>query len=242
MIPTSIDGTDITGATIDGTDVTEITVDGDTVFTAEPVPPDQTDLLHHFAARLETGLSNNSTTTTITDHKGGNDVTGDAVAFETNYQNGLPTFVFDGNDELTNASISLTQPFTIAFVAESEANNTSQIIAAGDGFDKNINMDTGAFNNKFSIQSKTAITANGADDLNFNLFITVFDGSNSLIRKNGSQIASGDAGSFDWSEFKIGGRGDSFRFQGNLPEMLVYDGVNTTDVETFLSDTYNISI
>jgi len=34
MIPTSIDGTDITGATIDGTDVQEITVDGDTVFTA----------------------------------------------------------------------------------------------------------------------------------------------------------------------------------------------------------------
>jgi len=34
MIPTSIDGTDITGATIDGTDVTEITVDGDTVFSS----------------------------------------------------------------------------------------------------------------------------------------------------------------------------------------------------------------
>jgi len=36
MIPTSIDGTDITGATIDGTDVQEITVDGNTVFTAGP--------------------------------------------------------------------------------------------------------------------------------------------------------------------------------------------------------------
>jgi len=34
MIPTSIDGTDITGATIDGTDVQEITVDGQTVFTS----------------------------------------------------------------------------------------------------------------------------------------------------------------------------------------------------------------
>jgi len=33
--PTSIDGTDITGATIDGTDVTEITVDGDVVFSKE---------------------------------------------------------------------------------------------------------------------------------------------------------------------------------------------------------------
>jgi len=32
--PTSIDGTDITGATIDGQDVEEITVDGQTVFTA----------------------------------------------------------------------------------------------------------------------------------------------------------------------------------------------------------------
>jgi len=36
MIPTSIDGTDITGATIDGQDVEEITVDGDTVFSAGP--------------------------------------------------------------------------------------------------------------------------------------------------------------------------------------------------------------
>jgi len=34
MIPTSIDGTDITGATIDGTDVQEITVDGDVVFSS----------------------------------------------------------------------------------------------------------------------------------------------------------------------------------------------------------------
>jgi len=34
--PTSIDGTDITGATIDATDVQEITVDGDVVFTAGP--------------------------------------------------------------------------------------------------------------------------------------------------------------------------------------------------------------
>jgi len=36
--PTSIDGTDITGATIDGTDVQEITVDGDVVFSASQIP------------------------------------------------------------------------------------------------------------------------------------------------------------------------------------------------------------
>jgi len=36
--PTSIDGTDITGATIDGTDVQEITVDGDVVFKSSVIP------------------------------------------------------------------------------------------------------------------------------------------------------------------------------------------------------------
>jgi len=36
--PTSIDGTDIAGATIDGQDVQEITVDGQTVFTAQTLP------------------------------------------------------------------------------------------------------------------------------------------------------------------------------------------------------------
>jgi len=36
--PTSIDGTDITGATIDGTDVQEITVDGQTVFSPSFLP------------------------------------------------------------------------------------------------------------------------------------------------------------------------------------------------------------
>jgi len=36
MPPTSIDGTDISGATIDGQDVQQITVDGQTVFTAGP--------------------------------------------------------------------------------------------------------------------------------------------------------------------------------------------------------------
>jgi len=38
MPPTSIDGTDITGATIDGTDVQEITVDGQTVFQSTVIP------------------------------------------------------------------------------------------------------------------------------------------------------------------------------------------------------------
>ena len=46
MAPTSIDGSDITGATIDGQDVSEITVDGQTVFEAGPDIPDSGVYLH----------------------------------------------------------------------------------------------------------------------------------------------------------------------------------------------------
>jgi len=60
--PTSIDGTDITGATIDGTDVQEITVDGDTVFSAIQVIDDfnDTDFSEYSG---DTGNLSQSTTT-----------------------------------------------------------------------------------------------------------------------------------------------------------------------------------
>jgi len=55
--PTSIDGTDITGATIDGTDVQEITVDGQTVFTAVPDLPASAD--HQWLGDEGTGTTVN---------------------------------------------------------------------------------------------------------------------------------------------------------------------------------------
>jgi len=61
MIPTSIDGTDITGATIDGTDVTEITVDGQTVFSAFTPPVAASDLVAWY--RFEDGTVQDYTTT-----------------------------------------------------------------------------------------------------------------------------------------------------------------------------------
>jgi len=60
MPPTSIDGTDITGATIDGTDVQEITVDGDTVFTAQTLPHKLSNLVlwYPFDTASYAGMSN----------------------------------------------------------------------------------------------------------------------------------------------------------------------------------------
>jgi len=80
MPPTSIDGTDITGATIDGTDVQEITVDGDTVFTALAASEANQKLVHRWLLSESSppftdsiGSANSVTTTGTTQ------VTGDYV-------------------------------------------------------------------------------------------------------------------------------------------------------------------
>ena len=62
--PTSIDGTDITGATIDGTDVQEITVDGDVVFSATNLPTAYSNLIAWYP--FDSGIYGGSNTSDVT--------------------------------------------------------------------------------------------------------------------------------------------------------------------------------
>jgi hypothetical protein len=90
--PSSIDGTDITGATIDGQDVQEITVDGQTVFTAI------TDtVIHRYT------FENNSNTTTLTDTVGSANGAITGMTYTTSLADGEFAGNFDGeNDDVTN--------------------------------------------------------------------------------------------------------------------------------------------
>jgi len=100
MIPTSIDGTDITGATIDGTDVTEITVDGQTVFSAGPPPS--------VIAQYE--FENNGDTSTATDSIGSNNMTisGSGMSFDSNIVKvGSFSLGNDGSNPATESNNSL---------------------------------------------------------------------------------------------------------------------------------------
>ena len=93
MIPTSIDGTDITGATIDGTDVQEITVDGDVVFSAvTPVIDDfETGNLNSY-----TTLSSGLAVTTTNPFEGSFCLSGDgSIITSTGPNNSVPEFGTD---------------------------------------------------------------------------------------------------------------------------------------------------
>jgi len=121
--PTSIDGTDITGATIDGTDVQEITVDGQTVFTAGPQLP-TTNLIHHY------DFSAPSTTTTfVEDLAGPDDLTsGQFSGFGT--INGLDAGNFQDNVIESNWSQSVSEPLSYVVVCKTD-NTDGQIIIDG---------------------------------------------------------------------------------------------------------------
>jgi len=88
--PTSIDGTDITGATIDGTDVQEITVDGDVVFTAREFPVAFSNLVAWwpFDSSFYGGANTDDAT-------GGDGSSGDSTSYDT-VQDGTVTFQSSG--------------------------------------------------------------------------------------------------------------------------------------------------
>jgi len=132
MIPTSIDGTDITGATIDGTDVQEITVDGDTVFTAQNLPVGFSNLIAWYPFdSAEYGGSNADDVTAIIGGSG-DDTAYDGTVSGATYQSaggvtdinaGANSGAFDfPNDtdkiELTGANVSSTEWTWMAYYTQ----------------------------------------------------------------------------------------------------------------------------
>jgi len=128
MPPTSIDGTDITGATIDGTDVQEITVDGDTVFSAGPsnLPVAYSNLIAWYPFdSAEYGGSNADDVTAIIGASG-DDTAYDGTVNGATYQSSggvtdinaganSGAFDFDGSNDVIDTSGGSFAPTTFSF-------------------------------------------------------------------------------------------------------------------------------
>jgi len=198
MIPTSIDGTDITGATIDGTDVTEITLDGDTVFTAAPPLPSGTIL--HVDANQES-LSNNASVSQISDFSGsGNDLTANSgtANFETNVRNGRPAYDFDGTSAYYDNSMGLSRPWTAVMALQIGSTD-------GDGFysgtlaDSNrsgVKTDNGEYD---LYENAAGQFESGTVTTNWQIISIQCISSGTIIRKNGSVIITASSNSNAWS-------------------------------------------
>jgi len=237
--PTSIDGTDITGATIDGTDVQEITVDGQTVFTAgAPLPTNN--LVHRY------DFSAPSTTTTfVEDLAGSDDLTiGSFSGFRT--LNGLQVGDFDNDIIQGSWGVSLTEPFSTVIVVKMDTLNGVNILT--DGFAsftmQSVYHDN---NNRWQMFNGNGIGGtNTPSPTNANYVTAIFDSTDELYVSGSFQV-SGNAGSRSPGGISLGDDHDrrGLFLDGFLGEVLVYDSDLSTnptrgDVEQYITDKWGL--
>ena len=234
MIPTSIDGTD----------VQEITVDGDVVFSAAPsIPPIPNSAVAQYNARLLTGFSDGDPVTTRPDQVGSLDLTGNAV-FRASGLNGLPTVDYNGSSDSHNANGPAIQQKVIVYLVIDGDFNTSSTNWIIDSFDGETVFGWNANRQNWVLYAGNVL--DGSSNINRNLFTVVIDGSNSIIREDGTQTASGFAGNFPLELLEIGqnDQGSTF-FDGDIPFVEIHDGNVSNGLltrEQEIADMFNITI
>jgi hypothetical protein len=246
MPPTSLDGTDITGATIDGTDVQEITVDGQTVFTAQAPLPDAGDLHARYSA-IDLGLSDGDPVNTWTDETGnGHDLTGaNAPTFKTNIINGQPVVRFDGLNDFLDVSFSdIPTPYTI-FIVHADPDGSGQYTIHDEEAVGNVAR-FGPSGGNYRMFSGQGIFGNAATTSPLIHSEFYDNGPNSILRRNGTQTANGDCGNNALGGFKLATDGTEFSFaEIDIGEVLIYPQDKSSifsDVEQYLSDEWGISL
>jgi len=231
--PTSIDGTDITGATIDGTDVTEITIDGDTVFSAEaPIP---SSAIHRF--KIDEGSG-----TTLNDDIGSYDGTINGASFISgNFQGGF-ALKNNGTDTVTfpsNSIVSISNPFSYGVTFEvTDPSDFGEVIAHSES----------ATNQYFGIGLSTdndiySYIRDGGTVLNPNYFVntnekvrclTTWDGSNNLnfyvdkapqVKNNTNRFPTDSGVGLKFFELVSGGSGSA---GVNIDDVIFYNSELTT--------------
>jgi len=260
MIPTSIDGTDITGATIDGTDVTEITVDGQTVFTSGL--PDQANIIANYDALALSGLSDGQIVNTWTDESGnGRDMSpddGTDPRYETNEINGNPAV--EGQSDYFADGNFLPNAFTYYCVYKQSGGIAKTSAATYKGFDSSVegwyvlvgngNMSVlygdgtglGNVNNPFS----------GIQDGNPHILAVVTDANNGRILTRLDNTENDDTGQptltidhgnlYLMTQENVKSRSfDGFQGQ-NLFYGTVHNQSTRDDVVSFLADKWGISL
>ena len=223
------------------------TGDGRVFFEGDAIPdiPDEQDLHARYDA-TELPLSDGNSVTTWTDETGnGFDLTaGAAPTYVASGINGNPSVRFDGVDDFLDVAFStITQPFTVFIVFDAAADSTlSRILfrESGDTFalssdaSNNIGLFAGDSITGGSVGSPTIVSG-------------LPNGTSSVLRQDGTQVASGDARTNGLNGLTVGSdSGGSGNFlDGDIGEILIYPQDKSAifaDVENYFSIKWNITI
>jgi hypothetical protein len=177
MIPTSIDGTDITGATIDGQDVQEITVDGQTVFSAAGTSEADNKLIHRWKLDDVNG--------TVTDSVGSADGTNNGVTAV----NG--TYIGGGAGE-GDGSSDFIQTTTLGNFGSNADNDFAMAFSVDDHTAGGLQAVMGA-NNDGSFGDMSVVAQVGRDTAgDIELFLNDDSDNNLLVNTSSGHVADGN--------------------------------------------------
>ena len=264
MIPTSIDGTDITGATIDGTDVQEITVDGDVVFSAETLPVAYSDLVawYPFDSSEYGGSHADDATALFNPGQSGDSTAYDGTVSGATYQSsgGVTDinagansggFEFNGSNDFIDLNSNLNQviagDFSVCCWVEPDNVSSDQIfIAPGNNFFQ-LGMNEFGTGYEFAIFDGSNTTVSVGSSAQVNEFAHVcgtYDASSNTMKLfvDGVEIGSDTSGGPSTTDLDLFlGYLDSNNdrhFDGVMDDVRFYDTVlTTTEVENIVQNT-----
>jgi len=183
------------------------------------------------------------------DEIGNNDITGGNPIIRDAGINGNRSLEFDGvNDSLDISFSTISQPNTIISVVEFGKSDTTE-----DSFiiDSESNSDHAVSQGRFGEQSIQAGSRLGGTAVTQDpiLITGIFDGSNSVIKENGSQQNTGDAGNNGLTGISVGinqsGSTDRM-YQGYIGEIMVYESrLSSSEIdseEQRLADKWGITL
>ena len=158
-------------------------------------------------------------------------------------RNGIAAVHFDSTiiTGLVTTSISMTQPYsTFALIYDYDAG--SQYIHGGTtSGNRIINSNVTAFS-FLNINAGTALVSTVTGNSGHNLISTLYNGTNSELWRDGTSIATGNAGTNNCSGITIGTRYnfDKFNAKDTIQEVLFYDeavsSTNRSGIETNITD------
>jgi len=250
--PTSIDGTDITGATIDGTDVQEITVDGQTVFSAG-LPT--AGLKQRYKAS-DLNLNYGDTVNTWPDSApDGLDALSDTGTVEYVSTSNGDAVRFDGNSYLRIPNVTTDNELSFFAVIDIDGSGENYIYNAGYNANDSWLALTNS-NNKFGfLTADTTVDDFPANSTTFNLelldVVRQSDGDTDL-HQNGTLTNSQNTIdiSIDTKEHHIGyaepRNKAGTELDGDLYEIIIYKSAVSTSkrqkIYDYITDEYGLSL
>jgi len=202
-------------------------------------------VVHQYNAKQLTGYTDGDSVGTRSDQSGSVDVTGNG-GYRANSLNGYPTVDYDGlNDRHSVSANSISTKYVVfAVISPDFSSSTSNDYAVW-------SSNAPVFVWRSGVSSWTLYGGNtdiyGSSTVEDAVMTAVVNGSNSIIRENGTETASGNAGSSDFGDVQIGfnNRKNERNFDGDIPFIEIHNGNVSNGLQTReqkIADMWSITI